>query len=225
VKYTNQFLEYFESFPAFTAKDVKLFMLKNGANGDYYKTFMHNMVKSGRAYAIGRGRYTLHDDPMVAGFAFSPFYYGMETALTYYKLWNYMTPISIVTMNRIRKGSIELLGRNATVRRIQKNKFFGYSMVNYKDNLYIPMADMEKTLVDSVYFHSRFSLEVYSEMAKRIDRKRLDSYLRRYSGIVKKQVYGIIKFSALSKELATHLKKRGIKQKGVSNAVRWAKSR
>ncbi len=187
MKYSKEFLEYFEKFPAFTVRDVKLFLKKRGAGPTYYKTLMHNTMKSNQVLAIARGRYTLHDNPMVAGFTFSPFYYGMETALTYHKLWDYMTPISIITTNRVRKGSIELLGRNATIRRIEKDKFFGYSNVEY-DGVYMPMADMEKTAIDSVYFHSRFSREVYAAMARRLDRKRLELYLESYTEIVRKQI-------------------------------------
>ncbi len=196
MKYVKAFLKYFKVFPTFTAKDAKLFLKKNGAGSDYYKVFMHNMIKSGNVFSVGRGHYTLHDDPVVAGFAFSPFYYGMEMALTHYKLWDYMTPISIVTTNRVRKGSIELLGRNASVRRIQKEKFFGYSMVYYKDDIYIPMADIEKTLIDSVYFHSRFNKGVYVAIAEKIDRKRLARYLKHYNNIIKKQVSDLLKTAA-----------------------------
>lgn len=192
MKYTEQFFRYFEGFPAFTARDVRLFFLKNGAGRGYYKIFMHNMIKHGRVFTVRRGHYTLHDDPMMAGFAFSPFYYGMETSLTHYKLWGYMTPISIITTNRIRENSIELLGRNASVRSLQKDKFFGYSMVQYK-NAYIPIADIEKTLIDSVYFHAHFSSQVYAAMVKEIDRKRIDNYLKHYSVIVKKQVGDLIR--------------------------------
>ncbi|ASI13816.1 transcriptional regulator antitoxin [Candidatus Mancarchaeum acidiphilum] len=193
MRYVKPFLEYFKSFPTFTVNDVKLFLHKNGAGGNYYKIFMHNMVKSGNVFSVSRGRYTLHDDPVIAGFAFSPFYYGMEMALTYYKLWDYMTPISIVTTKRIRNGQIEILGRNASLRRIQKDKFFGYSMVYYKDNLYIPMADIEKTFIDSVYFHSRFNKEVYAAMARKIDKKKLTRYLKLYNNSIEKQVEGLLK--------------------------------
>lgn len=192
MKYTKQFLKYFEKFPAFTVKDVKLFLLKNMAEKSYYKIFLHNMIRSKRVFTIERGHYTLHDDPMIAGFAFSPFYYGMETSLTHYKLWDYMTPISIITTNRVRKGSIELFGRNASIRKVQRDKFFGYSMVQYKDT-YIPIADVEKTLIDSVYFHSRFSKQVYVKMAKKISKRKLNNYLKCYSKIIKKQVNDLIR--------------------------------
>ncbi len=191
MKYVKEFLKYFSSFPAFTANDARRFLLKNGSTYGYYLVFMHDMVKNGRVLAIGRGRYTLHDDPMMAGFAFSPFYYGLETALTHYRLWDYMTPISIVTTNRVRKSNITILGRNVTVRKLQKDKFFGYSMIRYKEDVYIPMADIEKTLIDSVYFHVRFDKKVYSSIADRIDRKKLVRYLNVYSGIVKAQVNGL----------------------------------
>ncbi len=188
MKYTEQFLEYFLKFPAFTVRDARLFLQKKGATAGYSKIFLHNMTASGKVFTVARGRYTLYDDPMVAGFAFSPFYYGMETALTHYKLWDYITPISIITTNRVRRGAITILGRNASVRRIQQNKFFGYSMTQYKTNLYIPMADIEKTLIDSIYFHSRFSKSVYASIAERVDKKRLESYLKHYSGIIRQQV-------------------------------------
>ncbi|MFI5412843.1 MAG: hypothetical protein ACHQX1_03040 [Candidatus Micrarchaeales archaeon] len=192
MKYTKQFLKYFEKFPAFTVKDVKLFLRKNRADKSYYKIFLHNMIKSRRVFIIRRGSYTLHDDPMIAGFAFTPFYYGMETSLTHYKLWDYVTPISIITTNRIRKGSIELLGRNASIRKVQRDKFFGYSMIQYKDT-YIPMADIEKTLIDSVYFHARFSKQVYAAMAKKINRRKLNNYLKHYSEIIKKQINNLLR--------------------------------
>lgn len=192
MKYVNAFLKYFGAFPTFSSRDVRLFLRKNSAGSDYYKIFMHNIIKRGKVFTIRRGCYTLHNDPTVAGFAFSPFYYGLETALTYYKLWNYVTPLSIVTTKRVRKGSIVLLGRNANVRRIQKKHFFGYSMVHYGDNLYVPMADIEKTLIDSVYFHSRFSKEVYATISKRIGRKKLSDYLKCYSKIIKKQVDSVL---------------------------------
>lgn len=192
MKYAKQFLKYFEKFPAFTVKDVKLFLEKNGADKNYYKIFLHNMIKSKRVFTIRRGHYTFYDDPMIAGFAFSPFYYGMETSLTHYKLWDYLTPISIITTNRIRKSDIELFGRNASVRKVQKDKFFGYSMVQYGD-MYIPMADVEKTLIDSVYFHARFSKQVYIAMARKINRRKLDNYLEHYTEIIKSQVNGLIR--------------------------------
>lgn len=192
MKYVKRFLEYFWAFPTFTSKDARLFLNKNGAGEGYYRIFMHNMVKSGRAFDIKKGHYTLHDDPMAAGFVFSPFYYGMETALTYHKLWDYMTPISVITTRRVRTGMLELLGRNVSVRRIQRKNFFGYSMVSYGD-FYVPMADIEKTLIDSVYFRARFGKEVYSNAARKISREKLDGYLKRYSGIVRKQVYGIMR--------------------------------
>ncbi len=188
MKYIKQFLKYFEAFPAFTSKDVKLFLRKNGANEGYYKIFMHDMVKSGRAFGIRKGSYTLHDDPMFAGFIFSPFYYGLETALTYHKLWEYVTPITIITTRRVDDVKIKLLERNASVRRIQRKNFFGYSMVKYGNDLYVPIADVEKTFIDSVYFHDYFNKVVCSKIAKKVNIKRLHEYLKSYSDIVKKQV-------------------------------------
>lgn len=180
MKYVKPFLEYFRGFPAFTANDARLFLRKNGASSGYYMIFIHNLIRSSRAFGVKKGYYTLYDDPTIASFAFSPFYFGLETALTYHNLWDYMTPISIITTKTVRSGQREILGRNVDVRRIQKDKFFGYSMVHYKDGFYMPIADIEKTFIDSVYFHTIFGKEVYANMSRKIDKKKLDMYLRNY---------------------------------------------
>jgi predicted transcriptional regulator of viral defense system len=192
VKYVRRFLEYFSKFPIFTTNDVKLFMSKSGAGKDYHKIFMHNMVISERVFQIKRGYYTLYNDPMAAGFAFSPFYYGLETALTYYDLWDYMTPISIITSKKAKPGIRNVLGRNVSVRRVSKKMFFGYSMINYENLFYIPMADIEKTLIDSVYFHTIFNKEVYKKISKNLDSEKLQKYLRHCSRIVASQVEALM---------------------------------
>lgn len=177
MKYVDRFLEYFKGFPIFTSGDARLFLDRSGAGKDYYKVFMHNLVGSGRAFQIKRGYYTLHDDPMAAGFAFAPFYYGMETALTHYDLWDYVTPISIITAGTVRSGTRSVFGRNVTVRRIPKEMLFGYSLIKYEELFYIPMADIEKTLIDSVYFRSPFSEDVYRRILGRADIVKLGKYL------------------------------------------------
>lgn len=193
MKYMNGFLAYFKGFPIFSANDVKLFFHKNGANGDYYKIFMHNLINKNRIFRIKKGCYTAHNDLMVAGFAFSPFYYGLETALTYHKLWDYVTPITIITTKKVRNGIREILGRNVSVRRISKKMLFGYDTVNYEDKFYVPIADMEKTLIDSVYFNASFNEEVYRSLISKVNKKKLNGYLKNYSEIINIRVRELVK--------------------------------
>ena len=152
---------------------------------------MHNLIGSKRAFQVKRGYYTLHDDLMVAGFAFAPFYYGLETALTYHKLWDYMTPITIMTTKSVRSGNRSVFGRNVSIRRISKKMFFGYSLVKYEELFYIPMADIEKTLIDSVYFHQP-SKEVYRSILDRTDVRNLRNYLKACPKAVRSQVKVLI---------------------------------
>jgi predicted transcriptional regulator of viral defense system len=194
MKYVKEFLNYFKSFPTFSAKDVKLFLRKNGAGKDYYKIFMHNLLNSKRVFSIKKGYYSLYDDPMIMGFAFSPFYYGLETALTYYKLWDYMTPITIITSKKVRSGFRTLYGRKVNIRRISKSAFFGYSMVPYKDDIYVPMADVEKTLLDFIYFNSDISDDVFQNLLKKCNKKKLETYVRKnYTSRIKRRIYVTIK--------------------------------
>lgn len=193
MKYVDKFLNYFAKFPIFTARDVKLFLGKHGAGEGYYRIFMHNMIGSKRAFQIKRGYYTLHDDLMAAGFAFAPFYYGLETALTYHKLWDYMTPVTIITTRSVRSGNRSIFGRNVNVRRISKKMLFGYSLIMYEDLFYIPMADIEKTLIDSVYFRAAFDKDVYKNILGRTDMGKLQKYLKICPKAVRSHVKALIK--------------------------------
>jgi len=38
--------------------------------------------------------------------------------------------------------------------------------------------DIEKTVIDSIYFHARFSKNVYAKIVGRIDHKKLNHYLK-----------------------------------------------
>ena len=52
----------------------------------------------------------------------------------------------------------------------------------------MPIADIEKTVIDSIYFHARFSKDVYAKIVGRVDHKKLNHYLKSYSKIIRKQV-------------------------------------
>jgi hypothetical protein len=55
------------------------------------------LLRSGRIYKITRGSYTFYDEVQYAGFAFQPFYYGLEDALSLLGLWKQETNPVIIT--------------------------------------------------------------------------------------------------------------------------------
>ena len=55
---------------------------------------------------------------------------------------------------------------------------------------FLPYSDVEKTLIDMVYFKERIG--ALSNFKKRIDRKKLERYLGKYPIKFRKRVFGIL---------------------------------
>jgi len=76
----------------------------------------------------------------------------------------------------VRNGIRQFDSRNYLVRRINRNIFFGYKLLKY-EQFYIPVSNIEKTLIDLVYFGIRVPDEVISFMIGKFNRKTFNSYL------------------------------------------------
>ena len=192
MKYVKKFIEHFSGLPVFTTRDARLFLSGQGASKGYAQLFLANLLKSGRVRRIKKGAYTFGDDPMLAGFAFYPSYHGLQNALSILNLWEQETNTVIITPLRVRSGMREVLGGKVMVRRIGRSMFFGFEAVRYFD-YWIQVSDVEKTLIDFVYFREPLGEEVLAEMKKRIDRGKLDKYLKRCPERVGKRVGAILK--------------------------------
>ena len=66
--------------------EIRTVLKLKGISDGYLKRMINYLLGKGELKRITSGIYTLHDDIMVAGFAFQPFYYGLESALTIRKL-------------------------------------------------------------------------------------------------------------------------------------------
>ncbi len=187
MKYVNHFLSEFRKTPSFTLNDVARFLRYEGSRGTYAKVFMGLMVKSGKAYKITKGAYTLYDDTETVGFPFAPFYYGLGFALTKHRLWTQQANPQVVTTKNVRRGIRKAFGLNFTVSKISKRMFFGYSYAKGQ-NFYYPVSDIEKTLIDLVYFNYRVEDYVYEEAAARARKDVLMAYLKRCSPYIKRKV-------------------------------------
>ena len=93
----------------------------------------------------------------------------------------------IITVRKVRNGIRSISGANALIRRIDKKYFFGYAYIKQGD-FYFPVSDVEKTFIDMVYYNENISNELVASIKKRIDRKKLKSYLKRYPGMILKRI-------------------------------------
>jgi predicted transcriptional regulator of viral defense system len=178
MKYITSFLKEFKKTPVFTIKDVEKFLTYKGSTKAYSKIFIALMVKSGRAHKLGNGFYTLYNDMDVVGFQFYPFYYGLGFALTKYKLWKQQSNQYVITTRNVRRGNRKAFGLNFTVSKISNTMFFGYSYIK-GTNFYFPISDIEKTLIDCIYY--KFNLEDYAyvNIFKNLEDKKMANYLKK----------------------------------------------
>ena len=201
MKFMKEFIAQFSSKPAFTSYEARnFFTFRHGPEG-YYKLVLNNLVKSGRIYRITRGKYSFYDEIQYVGFAFKPFYYGLQDALSIRNLWEQETNPVIITPRRVRSGVRTFLGRNYVIRWIERSMFFGYSLVEYGD-FFIPVADTEKILIDMVYYHEFLPEEVKNEILSAVNKKKLQEYILMLPDYMKKRVIAFTGIGESGKETA-----------------------
>lgn len=191
MKYMKEFISSFKSKPAFSTSEAKnFFSFREGPQG-YYKIVLNNLLKSGGIFRITRGHYTFHDEVQLAGFAFKPFYYGIQDALSLRNLWEQETNPVIITPRKVRSGTRTFQGRNYVVRWIDRKMFFGFSLLQYEE-FFIPVADPEKIIIDMVYYHEFLPEETKEELMKVIKEDLLTEYLSSVSPALRKKVLAFI---------------------------------
>jgi predicted transcriptional regulator of viral defense system len=163
------------SYPVFKSQDLASFKVGR----KYRKRMTHLLLSSGRIERITRGIYTFHNDVSVVGFAFPPFYYGFENALTLRGVSLQGTNPMVVTPRNVRQGVRVFKGRNYIVRRIPPKLFFGYNMLK-RGNFWMPVSDLEKTVIDMMYFDDYIRGELWPGILEKLDMKRLKEHLKRY---------------------------------------------
>ena len=166
-------------FPVFTLRDLRIALSDRGISDGYLRLLAHELLRRNEITRITRGVYTFHDEAFVSGFAFKPFYYGLGCALSIRGLSTQMTNPIVVTTRDVRVGVRRFQGRNYVIRRMDGRYFFGYDLVRY-GKFWVPVSDVEKTVIDMVYFGYGIGDELLEDIRKSIDMKRLGVYLKRY---------------------------------------------
>ena len=164
------------STPVFTARDVEALVKDRG----YALLMLHNMAKRGEVQRVTRGFYSIYDDPAVSVFALRPAYLGLQDALSVRELWEQETNVVVVTAGKAKPGVRIVMGSRVVVHRVDPRYFFGFDYFRYNEGLYVPVSDLEKTLIDFVYFRESPGESTLRELAKRADRNVLANYLSHY---------------------------------------------
>lgn len=155
--------------------------------GNYAKLLVSNLLKKGKIKKVGKGMYTQYSESSLAVFAFTPSYLGLQSSLSFHGLWEQETIPVILTTKKARIGIRKIMDSNVLIRKIDRKFFFGFEYVK-EGNFYLPYSNIEKTFIDMIIFNQKIDKETLHQLRKRINKKKLFEYLRRYSSKTQKIV-------------------------------------
>ena len=104
MKYLSLFRNNFEKRSTFTISEVKKVLGQKKISAGYVNTLLNHLSKKGEIKRITKGVYTFKNEIEVVGFAFPPFYYGLQEALSLRKMWDQETNPVVITSRKIRTG-------------------------------------------------------------------------------------------------------------------------
>lgn len=159
---------------------------------NYSKLLVSNLIKKKKINKIGKGIYTKYSEISLSVFAFTPSYLGLQSALSFYGIWEQETIPIILTTKKTRRGIRNIMDSNVLVRNIDKKHFFGFELVK-EGNFYLPYSDLEKTFIDMVTFNQKMDKEVIDRMKSKINKKKLKEYLKRYNLKIRKKIERLLK--------------------------------
>jgi predicted transcriptional regulator of viral defense system len=185
-KHLRKVEELFSKSPVVSYDSIERIVTNKRKSG-YTKQLVRNLLAQGRIKKLVKGFYTSQDNPQLAVFCMKPAYLGLQDALSFHGLWEQETIPVIITVNKVRQGMRSIMGTNVLVRRLNKKYLFGF--VHFPQyGSYFPYSDIEKTLIDLVYFKENVSEEVIASIKEKIDQKKLEIYLKGYPLLIRKKV-------------------------------------
>lgn len=199
MKYVNLVREHFSKQYVFSVRDLSIFLSKKRISKPYAYLLLHNLLKRNEIVRVSRGIYSFKKDPVHWGFAFSPFYYGLQEALSLRNAWEQESIPVIITPRRVRPGPREISGANILVRRIKRKAFFGFEMIKHYDS-FIPVSNTEKTLIDFFYFKEPLPENALDNLLSRANKKKLHAYLQKYPARFRKTFEKAVKKAGKEKK-------------------------
>ncbi len=194
-KYQKIVENLFEKSPVINAKSIDRIIKNKKRIKQYTKQFIRNLIIKGKIKKLTKGCYTKHDDISLVVFCFKPAYLGLQDALSFHNLWEQETIPVIISTRKIRQGIRKVFNSNVLVKRINKRYLFGFEYYN-QDNqgkIYLPYSDIEKTLIDMIYFKERLDKETIRNIKIKINQKKLNLYLKSYPKIFRKKILNALK--------------------------------
>lgn len=192
-KYQKKIQEIFKKSPVVSLDSIKRIVNEKKKVKQYTKQLVRNLLLCGKIKRLSKGFYTSREDPCLIVFCFKQAYLGLQDALSKHGLWEQETIPVIISSDKIRSGIRNINGSNVLIRRINKKYLFGTEYKKEED-IYLPYSDIEKTLIDMIYFRQKLNKKVLSNFKKLVNKKKLTSYLNKYKypKRIKSVVFGLL---------------------------------
>lgn len=137
-------LKKLESYPLFTVNDFAKITQKTQ---EYNRLLLHRLVREGHATRIERGKYTIHENPIIyASHITTPSYLSLWSSLRHYNLTTQI-PLSTTVMTAKNKKEINV--GEETILFTKTKHMWGYEKINYS-GFEVFMSDKEKTAIDGL---------------------------------------------------------------------------
>ena len=147
------------------------------------------MVKNGLAKRVMKGKFSLLDDDFaIATQLVTPSYISLDTALLFHGILQ-QVPKRIECVTTI--NTIRLEKHGIIYHKVPGSLFYGYKRVE-RGSSYAFFAEPEKALIDGVYL-GFYSKGVFDEYIKKVDKRRLLEYAKRYKGYGSKKLLEAIR--------------------------------
>ena len=184
----NKVEALFEKSPVVDFKSIERVVGVN-KKSNYAKLLVSNLLKKDKIRKVGKGRYTKFSENSLAVFAFTPAYLGLQSSLSFHGLWEQETIPIILTTKKARVGIRNVMDSNVLIKKIDRKYFFGVEYLK-EGKFYLPYSDLEKTFIDMVMFNQKTDDELIERIRKKIDKRKLIDYLKKYDPRIKKIVEG-----------------------------------
>jgi predicted transcriptional regulator of viral defense system len=181
-KYVDKIRRYLKRTPVASMGSISVLV----PDRNYAYVVMNHLLERGEVRRITRGYYTIHEEPSLLVHCLRPAYIGLQDAMSFHGLWEQETVTIIVTARKVRPGLRKVFGQNVWVRRISPRHFFGYDCLTNGDFL-LPVSDVEKTLIDMVYFRE-MRRDIAEGFREKVNREKLEKYLKKYEKNFRKKV-------------------------------------
>lgn len=164
----------------------------SGLEKDSLLVSLSRLEKQEEIERIGQGLYKLPDEAVdakkIATEIYSPSYISFESALSSYGILS-QTPYDLFLATTNRSKKTEFLGQEIIYRKIKKELFFGYDLI---EGVYI--AKKEKAILDTLYFIDKgiIMLDLESLDLESINKKILSKYVQKFPMRIRKKIKEII---------------------------------